>query len=231
MSGPPDLLAAGLRDAGHWAAGVAREIGAGSPLLGGAVVLAGLVVLLVGARARRPVAVVGAAGVAAVAVRLLGREAGAALGLSPAALPAVAAAVAGAAAAIVPQVFPVLAGALPGALLGELLAPAGRRVEALAAGAALGAVVGFLAARLVASAAASLAGALAVAIGASGALRATPPGRALLAHPTALLAAAVILAVAGTAFQLPRAWGRGDSGPPSGKVKLPRDLRAGSEEA
>jgi len=230
MTAPPDLLAGALRDAGYWAAGVAREIGAGSPLLGGAVVLAGLVVLLFGARARRPIAVVGAAGVAAVGVRLLGREAGEALGLSPAALPAAAAAVAGASAAIVPQLFPVLAGALPGALLGELLAPEGRRLEMLAGGAALGAVVGFFATRLVASAAASLAGALAISIGAAGALRATLPGRALLAHPTALLAATIVLAAAGTAFQLPRAWGRGDAGPSSGKVKLPRDLKARSEE-
>jgi hypothetical protein len=230
MSGPPDLLAGSLRDAGHWAAGVAREIGAGSPLLGGAVVLAGLVVLLFGARARRPVAVVGAAGVAAVAVRILGREGAEVVGLSPAALSAVAAAVAGASAAIVPQVFPVLAGALPGALLGELVAPAGRRLEVVAGAAALGAVLGFFAARLVASTVASLAGALAVSIGAAGALRATLPGRALLAHPTALLAAAIVLAAAGTAFQLPRAWGRGDAGSPPGKVKLPRDLASRSDE-
>jgi hypothetical protein len=229
MSGTPDLLAGALRDAGQWAAGVAREIGAGSPLLGGGVVLAGLLVLLLGARARRPVAIAGAAGVAAVGVRLLGREAGEALGLSPAALPAVAAAVAAASAAILPQVFPVLAGALPGALLGDLLAPAGRRVEVVAAGAVLGAVVGFLSARLVASATASLAGALAIAVGAAGVLRATMPGRALLAHPTALLAATVVLTAAGTAFQFPRAWGRGDAGPPSGKVKLPRDLGARSD--
>jgi hypothetical protein len=229
MSGPSDLLAGSLRDAGAWAAGVAREIGAGSPLLGGAVVLAGLVVLLFGARARRPVAVVGAAGVAALAVRLLGRGSGEVIGLGPAALSAVAAAVAGSSAALVPPVFPVLAGALPGALLGELVAPAGRRLEVVAAGAALGAVAGFFTARLVASALASLAGGIAIAIGAAGAIRATPPGRALLAHPTALLAAAVVLAAAGTAFQFPRAWGRGDAGPPSGKVKLPRDLGARSD--
>lgn len=231
MSAPPDLVAGALRDAGHWAAGVAREIGAASPWLGGVVVLAGLLVLLFGARARRPIAIVGAAGVAAVGVRLLGREAGEALGLSPTALPAVAAAVAAASAALLPQVFPVLAGALPGALLGELLAPTGRRLEAVAAGAVLGAVVGFLSTRIVASAAASLAGALAIAVGAAGALRATMPGRVLLAHPTALLAATIVLAAAGTAFQFPRAWGRGDAGPPSGKVKLPRDLKPRSEEA
>jgi hypothetical protein len=70
-------------------------------------------------------------------------------------------------------------------------------------------VVGFLTARLIAAAFASTVGALAVAIGAAGALAGMPAGRALRDHPVALLAAAVILAVAGAAFQYPRAWGRG----------------------
>jgi hypothetical protein len=190
-------------------------------------VAAGLLVLLVGARARRPVAVVGGAGVAAVAAHLLGEPASAALGIPVSTLAVASAAVAGAIAAVVPQVFPALAGALPGALLAGLLAPAERKLEVLAAGALLGGLLGgllgVLAARPVAAAVASGVGALAVSIGAAGALQGTGPGRALLAHPTAILAAAAILAVAGTAFQFSRAWGRGgksSSGkPPPSPVK------------
>jgi predicted membrane protein len=177
------------------------------------VVVAGLAVMLFGARARRPVAVAGAAGVAAVAAQWMGTRAGALLGMPPSTLAAVAAAATGAVAALVPHVFPALAGAFPGALLAELFAPADRKLEVLAAGAILGGVLGVLAARPVAAVVASGAGALAVAVGAAGALRGTAPGRALLAHPSAILAAAAILAVAGTAFQYSRAWGRGGEGP------------------
>jgi hypothetical protein len=84
----------------------------------------------------------------------------------------------------------------------------------MAAGAALGALLGILAARPVAAAVASGAGAMAVAVGAAGALRGTTPGRALLSHPSAILAAAVVLAVAGTAFQVSRAWGHGAKATP-----------------
>jgi len=187
------------------------------------VVVAGLAVMLFGARARRPVAVAGAAGVAAVAAQWMGTRAGASLGMPPSTLAAVAAAVTGAVAALVPHVFPALAGAFPGALLAELFAPADRKLEVLAAGAILGGVLGVLAARPVAAVVASGAGALAVAVGAAGALRGTAPGRALLAHPSAMLAAAAILAVAGTAFQYSRAWGRGGEAsarnPPPAPVK------------
>ena len=204
---------AALRDAGGWAAGVASELG-GSPWpVPAGVAVAGLVVMLFGARARRPVAVVGAAGVAAAAVHWVGARAGAPMGMAPSTLAVVSAAVAGAVSAFVPQLFPALAGAVPGALLAEFLAPADRRLEVMAAGAVLGAILGVLAARPVAAAVASGAGALAVAVGAEGALLGTSPGRALLSHPSAMLAVAVILAVAGTAFQLSRAWGEARPSP------------------
>jgi len=214
---------AALRDAGGWAAGVAGELGRSPWPVSAGVVVAGLAVMLFGARARRPVAVAGAAGVAAVAAQWMGTRAGALLGMPPSTLAAVAAAATGAVAALVPHVFPALAGAFPGALLAELFAPADRKLEVLAAGAILGGVLGVLAARPVAAVVASGAGALAVAVGAAGALRGTPPGRALLAHPSAMLAAAAILAVAGTAFQYSRAWGRGGEAsarnPPPAPVK------------
>jgi len=218
-----------LRDAGHWASGVASELG-GSPWpVAAGVVVAGLLVLLVGARARRPVAVVGAAGVAALAAHWLGERAGARLGISIPALAAGSAAAAGSLSAVVPQVFPVLAGALPGALLASLFSPADRRLEVLAVGALVGGLLGLLAARPVAAAVASTVGALAVALGAAGALHGTGPGRALLAHPTAILAAAAILAVAGTAFQYSRAWGRGAKAPP-GKPPPPAPVKGATEQ-
>jgi len=213
MKGALDAFGGAAHGAGTWAAGVAGEVGAASWPIPAAAILAGLVVLLFGARARRPVAALGAASVAAAAASWLGAPVGSALGLSPSMLAVSSAAAAGAFAALLPPIFPALAGALPGALLAVLLAPTDRRLEVLAAGAVLGAVAGFLAARLIASVIASAVGAMAVALGATGALRATSVGRALHDHPVAILAAAVVLAVAGAAFQYPKAWGRSTVGP------------------
>jgi hypothetical protein len=81
----------------------------------------------------------------------------------------------------------------------------------------------------VTAAVASAAGALAVAVGAAGALRGTVPGRALVAHPFAILAATIILGVAGTAFQLSRAWGRG-AAPAKGKPP-PAPVKGAGETA
>ena len=211
-----DAVESALRDASRWVSGITEELGRAPGPVPFAVVAAGLVVLLLGARARRPVAVAGAAGVAGVAAYWLATRPGLAPGIPVSTLAAVAAAVSGALAVLVPQIFPVLAGALPGAVLAELLAPPDRRLEVIAAGAVLGALLGLLGSRLVSSAVASGVGAVAVAVGAAAALRGTGLGRALQRHPSAILAAAVILAVAGTAFQLSRAWGRG-AAPAAGK--------------
>ena len=72
-------------------------------------------------------------------------------------------------------------------------------------------------------------GALAVAVGAAGALRTTVPGRALSAHPTAILAAVAILTVAGTAFQLSRAWGRGGDKGPKRPAPAPAPVKGAAE--
>ena len=212
MKGPLDAFGGAAHDAGSWAAGVAGAVGAASWPVQAAIIVAGFVALLFGARARRPVAALGAASVAAAAASWLGAPLGSALGLSPSVLAVSSAAAAGALAALWPPIFPALAGALPGALLANFLAPTDRRLEVLAIGAILGGVAGFLASRLVASMIASSVGAVAVAVGATGALLATTVGRALHDHPVAILAAAVILAVAGAAFQYPRAWGRSTAG-------------------
>ncbi len=204
-----------LRDAGGWVSGVAGELHRSPWPVSAAVVAAGLLVLLAGARARRPVAVVGAAGVAALSAQWLVARAGIVPSIPGTTLAAIAAAVCGALSVVVPQVFPVLAGAVPAALLADLLAPTDQRLAAVAAGALVGGLAGVLAARPVAAVAASGVGALALAVGAAGALRETGPGRALVAHPTAILAAVAILTVAGTAFQLSRAWGRGAEAAPA----------------
>jgi hypothetical protein len=223
-----DAVEAALRVAGHWVSGVASELGRSPWPVSAGVVAAGLVVLLAGARARRPVAVVGAAGVAAVATLWLGDRAGATLGIPMSTLAAVSAAVAGAVAAVLPQLFPALAGALPAVLLAGLLAPDDRKIAVIAAGALLGGLLGVLAARPVAAAVASGVGALAVALGTAGALGGAGPGRALLAHPMAILAAVTVLAVAGTAFQYSRAWGRG-ARPPSGKPSPGAPVKGAAE--
>jgi hypothetical protein len=203
-----------LREAGNWVSGVAGELGRSPWPVPAAVMAAGLLVLLAGARARRPVAVAGAAGVAAASAQWLVAWAGVVPSIPGTTLAAIAAAVCGALAVVVPQIFPVLAGALPAAFLADLLGPADQRVAAVAAGALAGGLAGLLAARPVAAFAASGVGALAVGVGAAGALWGTVPGRALAAHPAAILAAVAILTIAGTAFQLSRAWGRGaDAGP------------------
>jgi len=224
MTAPVEVA---LRNAGSWISGVAGELGRSPWPVPFAVVAAGLLVLLAGARARRPVAVAGAAGVAAVSAQwILGRT-GVATSIPGSTLAAIAAALCGALAVVVPQVFPALAGAAPAVLLADLLAPPDQRLAAMAAGALVGGLAGVLVARPVAAVAASGVGALAVAIGAAGALRATGPGRALAAHPTAILAAAAILTVAGTAFQLSRAWGRGgDKGP---KRPAPAPVKGAAE--
>ncbi len=220
MTGLAEALAGALRDAGRWVAGVTAEVGAASWPVGVAVAAAGLVVLLVGARARRPVAVAGAAGLAALAAHVLALRGAAVPGVAAAAVPVVAAAAGAAVALPLPQVFPALAGALPLAFVADLVAPPGHRLEAAAAGAAVGIVAGLLAARLVASAVAAGVGAVAVVVGVSGALRATGAGRALSAHPVAILGAACILGIAGAAFQYSRAWGRG-AAPGKGKGAPP----------
>jgi hypothetical protein len=190
-----------------------------------AVVVTGLAILLVGARARRPVAVVGAAALGAVSAAWLGPGVPALAAMSGPALAAAAGLVAGALAAAIPQVFPMLAGALPGALLGDLLAPDGRRLEAVAAGALLGALVGLLAARWVASATAAGVGALLFAIGGAGLLRDTGLGRSVVRHPVSILAVATVLAVAGAAFQLSRAWGRGGGDKPGKAPPAPAPVK------
>jgi hypothetical protein len=199
-------LAGAVREAHGWVAGVVAEV-AGAPWPAAAALLGvGLVVLAVGARARRPLAAVGGAALGVAASVTLGEPVTRAAGISTATLSGIAATVAGAACGVLPLLFPALAGALPGALGAAAMAPPDQRPLALGLGAAVGAALGLVLARWLAAAVAGCVGALASVIGLAGLLHGLGAGRALSAHPVAVLAASVVLAVAGTAWQLPTAW-------------------------
>jgi hypothetical protein len=204
MSALGAALAVRLGDAADGlahAAGAAREAG---PAVGAAAVVAGLLALTVLGRFPRVLAGVGGAAVGALAALAASGAIASAIGLSTPLAPALGAALVGAAAAVLPPVYPLAVGALPGALLG-VHAPIGGRA---ALGAAVGGLVAGLVALLFATPIgitfASLVGGLAVALGGVGILAHHPVGRELAAHPFALLAIAIVLGVAGTAFQLGR---------------------------
>jgi hypothetical protein len=173
----------------------------------------GAVALAAGARARRPLAVVGGA--------LLGLAAGAAAsgwassrtGLPPTALAVLAAGAVAILGGLFPPAFICCAGALPGALLGLALSPKGESALGLAAGAAAGGVVALLLSRWVAAvAAAGLGAALAAAALFAFAGR-SRVAESLAAHPLALAGLVGVLTVAGAAFQHARAWAPGGRRP------------------
>jgi hypothetical protein len=195
-----------LADASAWTSGVAAEVASAPWAVAALLVAVGLDTLGLGARARRPLAAVGTGLLAAGAAAALSGPLVAATGLEARTLGGLAALAGAVAGAAVPPAFPALAGALPGALGAAAISPEGQRLLALGLGAAAGAVFGLLLARLVAAAVASAVGALVVALGIAGAIASLGVGRALVAHPAALLGLAAVLAVAGVAWQLPTAW-------------------------
>jgi hypothetical protein len=196
------------------AAGVARAaealvsaVDAARPLgawAGALVAVVGFASLAVATRFRSPLAVVGGAALGAVAAAALRGRLAANLGLSYVPAAAVATAVGGVACALRPALFPVAAGALPGALLGGTVPLAGSALLGAAAGAALGAVVGAAFARVVGAAFASALGAALATVGLAVALDGYPLAREIAARPFALAGVALVLAVAGAAFQLAR---------------------------
>jgi hypothetical protein len=195
------------------AAEAARGVGTAASA---AAIVAGLLLLTVAARFRRVLAGVGGAAIGALAALAAHGAIASAYGLSIPLAAALGAVVLGAASALFPPVYPLAAGALPGALLGAHVPIGGR--------AALGAAVGGLVAGLVALAfatpigiaVASFVGGLAIGLGLVGVLSRHAVGLALAAHPFALLAVAVVLGVAGSAFQL----GRGE---PRARALAPPD--------
>jgi hypothetical protein len=192
----PDLFAA-----------VAALAGAALPLgvaAGAALALGGLGALTVATRQRRVLAAIGGALLGALAALALRGWFSAHLGLPVGFMAAVLAAVGAAGGAALPVAFPFAAAALPGALVGMQVPLAGRPAFGAAAGALVAGVVGVVLSRAVAAAFAAACGGLLVALGLLAAFGTSPLARELAERPAALLGFALILAIAGAAFQLAR---------------------------
>ena len=170
-----------------------------------AFLLAGVAVLGLGARARRPLAAAGGA--------LVGLAAGTALAgwlgggtAVPGLLAASAGALAlGVLAGLFPPLFIFGAGALPGALLASTL-PAPGQPWYFLAGLALGGLLALGFARWVAAVAAAGVGAALLAAGLFGTAGDWPPARLLASHPVVLATLLAVVTVSGAAFQHATAW-------------------------
>ena len=181
-------LAARARDAG---------LGAGIPLC-----LVGAVALTVAARRRRPLAVVGLAGVGALAALLLRGPLAFHLGLSAGPAAAALAAAGAIAGALFPEAFPFAAAALVGAVAGTSIPLGGRTALGGAAAARVAGLLGLALARYVAATAASLAGGLLLGLGLVASFARLPLARELAGRPAAILGFALVAGIAGAAFQL-----------------------------
>jgi hypothetical protein len=171
------------------------------PVAGVPLAVVGVVALTLATRRRRPLAICGMAAVGALAALAVRGLAADHLGLSAGPTVIVLALAGAAAGAVAPAAFPFAATALPGALLGAQVPLAGRSAFGAAAAGLLGGVVGLAFARLVAAAFASLCGGLLVALGVLAAFGRTPLARELAGRPAAVAGVALVLAVAGVAFQ------------------------------
>lgn len=119
---------------------------------------------------------------------------------------------AAAAAFLAPAVFPAVAGALAGGLAGSLAPVGGDFAWGALVGAAVGAGLSLVFARGLAAFHASFLGGLALAVAAVAGGAGRPWAADLAAAPVALVALGLVVAVAGTAFQL----GGGPVGPKPG---------------
>ena len=227
MPAPLAATAARLSEAVAALGGAAAALSPHGPWAGALVTGPGVVALVAGARHARALALWGGAAVGALAALALHRPIQAHLGLSP----TTAAWALGAAGAVLcgafPGAFPLAAGALPGAVIGAGVALGGRPALGAAAGAVAGGVAGMAAARLVTAAFAALVGGVLTVLGLSAALASFPLARELAGRPFALAAVALVLGIAGAAFQSGR---RQPSGEPEQETALeerPGEDRAG----
>jgi len=177
----------------------------------------GLLGLLLGARYRRGVAAVGGLAAGALAGLTLAVPALKATSVAPATAVLVTAAVVSVLSILVPWVFPFALGAAIGAPLGARLP-----VNVPALGPALGAVaVGgllVLASKVVAASAAGILGGGMVVAGVLAISADVAALQPLAAHPMVAIGVALILAVAGAAAQLDRAW---QAGAPARRPRTP----------
>lgn len=180
---------------------VARAFG----LAGGiALTLAGLAALTVADRLRRPTAALGGALTGALAAVALRGFLATRVGVPPAVAMGVAAAAGGLAGALSPALFPAAAGALAGALVGVHVPLAGRAELGAAAAGVIGAALALLGARAVTVGLAVTAGGLALGAGLLALGGAHPVAVELASRPFPLLGFALVVAIAGGAFQLSR---------------------------
>jgi hypothetical protein len=177
--------------------------------------VAGVVALAAGARARRPLAVVGGALVGFAAGGAASGWAAGQTGLPPLAVAALLAGALALLGGLFPPAFVFCAGALPGALLGLGLWTGGEPALGLAAGAIAGGVVALLFSRWVAAVVAASVGAALLLAGLLAVGGRSPVLQAVAAHPVALAGLVAVLTVAGAAFQHGRAWA------PSSRPKAP----------
>jgi hypothetical protein len=166
--------------------------------------LLGLVLLTIAGRFPRGLAVAGGAVLGALSAVAFRAPLATHVGVSLVVAAPVLAIVAAAACALLPLAFPVAVGALPGLLLGLEVPLAGRAAFGGAIGALVAGGVALLFARVVAIGSVSALGGLLVASAAVAIGGARPLARELSAHPLAILALALVLAIAGAAYQLAR---------------------------
>jgi hypothetical protein len=172
------------------------------PTAGVPLCVAGALALTVAARRRRPLAVVGLAGLGVISAVLLRGPVSLHLGLS-AGPAAVALAACGAiAGALYPPIFPFAAAALVGAVAGWWVPLGGRSALGAAAAALVAGLLGLALARIVTAAAASLAGGFLLALGLLASFAGRPLARELAGRPVAILGFALVAGIAGAAFQL-----------------------------
>ena len=168
-------------------------------------IAAGAVALGFGARARRPLAVVGGALVGLAAGAALAGWIGGRVAVPGLFVGAASALALGVLAGLWPPIFIFAAGALPGALVGAALPQAGQPWYGLL-GLAVGGLAAIGLARWVAAVTAAGLGAALLAVGVFAAAGGWPPARALAGHPLALVALLAVLTVSGAAFQHASAW-------------------------
>ncbi len=179
---------------------LARALAAGSWPAEGLATLAGLALLVAGARLGRVLACGGGSLVGWLAGSLVAPHVH---GWLPATLPPwIGVAMLGLGSLLAPALYPIALGLLPGLLLGFQV-PIGDRawVGAVAGGAAL-ALLALWLRRLVLAATAAVAGAILVSLALLAATRQVPSLLPLARSPSLLAVIAAALAVAGTAYQL-----------------------------
>jgi hypothetical protein len=191
-----------------------------SPAAAVALVAAGLGLLAIGARWRRPVALVGGAAAGALAGGLLSGPAAELAGVSRTTTVVAGVGIVALGSLAAPQLFPIALGAAIGGAVGVRL-PLGFPIVSAVAGALAIAAAAVLGARLLAALVAAIVGA-SLAVAGLVALAPRLPTDALARHPLVAIGLVAVLAIAGAAAQADAAWGgAGGGGRPRTRTAAP----------